>query len=344
MTRRFLTAALAAATVLAPAATAAQDRDYTFHEVRPGIHLAVGTGRSSTGANAGIIINEHEVLLVDSHITPAAARSLLRELAALTDKRVRYVVNTHFHFDHAHGNQVYPPDVEIIGHEFTREMLADGQSVRGRGWDRFVTPVAGRVDSLRGELRRATGAADAAKRAELEGAIARGQAYLDALAELRPVAPNSTLATRMTLHRGGREIRILFFGRGHTGGDVVVHLPRERVLITGDLLPEGLPYMGDGFLLEWAETLEQLKALDFDVIMPGHGLPYTDRSRIDKLQGYLRDLWARTAALQAQGVSAADAAARVDMRDHAAHYPTIRGVGADRDAVARIYELLGQRR
>lgn len=328
-----------AAIGLLPRALGAQDRDFTFHQVRPDVYLAVGTGRMVVGANAAIIVNEHEVLLVDSHITPIAARALLGALGELTPKPVRYVVNTHFHFDHAHGNQIYPHDVEVIGHEFTREVIARGGSVSGRGWDRFVAPLPTQVDSLRREIAIAT---DAGRRVELGRRLARLEAYLSATSEIRPVPPSTTLATRMTLHREDREIRILFFGRGHTGGDVVVHLPKERVLITGDLLVAGIPYMGDGYLLEWAETLEELKGLDFDIILPGHGLPITDRARIDHLQAYLRDLWVRLAALHAQGVSAEDAAARIDMRDHAANYPGIRSAGVDRDAVARVYELLSQ--
>lgn len=322
-------------------ALGAQGSDFVFHQVRPDVHLAVGTGRMVVGANAAIIVNEHEVLLVDSHITPVAAGALLRELSELTSRPVRYVVNTHFHYDHVHGNQIYPHDVEVIGHEFTREVIARGGSASGRAWDRFVAALPTEIDALRLEFEAAT---DAGRRAELERRLAVEEAYLSATREVRPVAPNTTLATRMTLHRGDREIQLLFFGRGHTGGDVVVHLPGERVLITGDLLLNGLPYMGDGYLLEWAETLEHLKTLEFDVILPGHGPPFTERLRIDHLQAYLRDLWTRAAALHAEGVSPEDAAARIDMRDHTANYPAIQNAGVDRDAVARVYELLSQRR
>ena len=79
---------------------------FTFHRIQDDIYHAIGTGNLTAGANAAIIINENDVLLVDSHISPAAAWALLRELQPITDKPVRYVVNTHFHFDHVHGNQI----------------------------------------------------------------------------------------------------------------------------------------------------------------------------------------------------------------------------------------------
>ncbi|HUF26590.1 MAG TPA: MBL fold metallo-hydrolase [Gemmatimonadaceae bacterium] len=334
-------AAATAATAQLPTPAGSPADAFVFREVRPDIYHAIGTGRMAVGANAAIIINEGEVLVVDSHVSPAAATALLGQLARITAKPVRYVVNTHFHFDHVHGNQVYPRDVEIIGHEFTREVIARGGSVSGRGYDRFVGGLPAQIAALRREIAAAT---DTVRRAELERRLAVQEAYLTATNDVRPTAPTTTLATRMTLHRGEREIRLLFFGRGHTGGDVVVHLPRERLVITGDLLVAGLPYMGDGYLLEWAETLEHVKALDFDVILPGHGEPFSDRRRIDHLQAYLRDLWTRTAALHTAGVPADEAAERIDMRDHAANFPAIRQIGADRDAVARVYELLSRGR
>lgn len=283
---------------------------FEFEQVVEGVYQARGTGNVAVGSNAAVIINRDDVLLVDSHISPAAASALLSELAAITDKPVRYVVNTHFHFDHAHGNQIYPAEVEVIGHEFTREMLVNGESV-GRTYQGFQEAMAGQPGYVEGQ----------------EGLV--------------PTPPTTTLSERMTLHRGGREIRLLFFGRGHTGGDVVVHLPQERVLISGDLLLPGLPFMGDGFPEDWVDTLEELKALPVDIVVPGHGSPFSDLGRIDALQSYLRDLWARTLAARSAGLTANEAAERIDMSDHSSDYPSITGPGVPLPAVTRMYELMG---
>ena len=283
---------------------------FEFEQVLEGVYQARGTGNVAVGSTAAVIISEDDVLLVDSHISPAAASALLSELTAITEKPVRYVVNTHFHFDHAHGNQIYPPEVEVIGHEFTREMLANGESV-GRTYQGFQDAMAGQPGYVEGQ----------------EGLV--------------PTPPTTTLSERMTLHRGGREIRLLFFGRGHTGGDVVVYLPQERALITGDLLLASVPFMGDGFLEDWVGTLEELKSLAVDVVIPGHGAPFSDLSRIDALQSYLRDLWARTGAARSAGLTPSEAAEQIDMSDHAADYPSITGPGVPLAAVTRMYELMG---
>ncbi len=309
---------------------------FEFEEVLPGIYHARGTGNLAVGSHGAVIVNEDDVLLVDSHISPAAASAILQEIKALTDKPVRYVVNTHYHFDHAHGNQIYPPEVHVIGHEVTREMLLNGGSL-GRSYEMFVGTLPEQIQQMEEELERTE---TEAERMELQNRLLYMRNYLEGQSGLEPTGPNTTLSERMTLFRGDREIRLLFFGRGHTGGDVVVHLPRERLLVTGDLITAGIPYMGDGYLEEWAETLEHLKSLEFDWILPGHGRPYQERERIDWLQGYIRDLHAQAVALHAQGLSYEEAAARIDMTDHADHYPNITGPGVAPVTVSRIFELL----
>src|SRR5688572_8825901 len=113
-------------------------RGFTFTQVKPDIYHAVATDDLVAFCNAAIVINRDDVLIVDSHVTPHAARTLLHELKEITKKPVRYVVNTHFHFDHVGGNSVYPPSVEIIGHDLTYRKVADGSALKGRGYDRFI--------------------------------------------------------------------------------------------------------------------------------------------------------------------------------------------------------------
>ena len=98
--------------------------------------------------------------------------------------------------------------------------------------------------------------------------------------------------------------------------------------------------MGDGFLDEWDDTLEHLKSLDFDWVLPGHGNPFQDKERITYLQEYMRDLQARAAALHAEGLSFEEAAAQIDMTDHADNYPQVTGPGVQAITVQRIFELL----
>ena len=128
---------------------------FEFEEVVPGIYHARGTGNLSVGSHGAVIVNDDDVLLVESHISAAAAYAVVDEIEALTGKPVRYVVNTHYHFDHAHGNQIYPDDVHVIGHEVTREML-ENRGIAGA----VVRAVRGEVAGPdRSDGRRARGVA-----------------------------------------------------------------------------------------------------------------------------------------------------------------------------------------
>ena len=156
--------------------------------------------------------------------------------------------------------------------------------------------------------------------------------------------PNVTLRSNMTLYRGDREIQIRFLGRAHTAGDVVVFLPKEKIVMTGDLLTSALSNMSDSFPNEWATTLDELKKLDFVTVLPGHGEAFTDRAKIDYFQAYLRDVWTEVSKLKQQGVSTEDAAKRADLTKHRDHFPTITAPGVPLIAAQRIYELLDSRR
>lgn len=297
-----------------------EGKAYTFTRIAEGVYHAVGTGALAVGANATVIVNPRDVVLVDSHVSPAAAWTLLQELRSITPLPVRTVINTHFHYDHAHGNQVYGPGVEVIGHEFTRAQLLAGRSKQGDAYEGLVRVLAQRPDSLRRVIAATT---DPAVRREARQRLAITQRYSAAIAAVTPTPPGVTLNRSLVLHRGEREIRILFLGRAHTGGDVVVHLPRERVVITGDLVGSGLPFLGDGYIDEWATTLEALKTLDFDVILPGHGAPVRDRSRIDDLQGFLRDFHAQATTWLDNGTSPEDAEPRIDLSRHVRAWPNL---------------------
>lgn len=310
---------------------------FTFHKIRDDIYHAVGTGNLTVGCNSSIIINDDDVLIVDSHMTPAASWALRQELRNITDKPIRYVVNSHFHFDHAHGNQIFPDDVEIIGHRYTWEQLTSGASQQGRAWEMFVEPLADRIAELETELE---GTDDGDEKIEMERQLNIQKNYLAATQAIVPTPPTMTLTKRMTLNRGGREIELLFFGRGHTGGDVVVYLPEERVLATGDLVTNGIPYMGNGYLEVWADTIEELKSLDFDVVLPGHGMAFEDLNKLSHLQAYMRELWSHIVSSHEAGASAADAARTIDMTAHAEHFPRISGPGVHPHAVERAYALL----
>jgi cyclase len=322
-----------------PAGTAHAGKAFKFNKVKEGVYHAVGTGALAVVGNSSFIVNENDVIVVDDHVSPAAAWVLLEEIKEVTNKPVTTVINTHFHFDHAHGNQIFEPAVQIIGHEFTRRMLLSN-SIGMPLYQNYLTGMPGQIEALR---KRIASEADPAAKAKLETQLQVAENNLASQKELKPTPPNVTLSTQMTLYRGPREIQIRFLGRGHTAGDVVVFLPNEKVVITGDFLTSGLSNMSDSFPEEWVASLDALKKLDFDTVLPGHGDAFTDKTKIDYFQAYLRDVWTEVSRLKKQGVSAEEAAKQADLTKHKDRLP-IQGLGVPPIAVTRIYELIDGKR
>ena len=318
-----------------PAGVLQKAKAFRFDKIRDDVYHAVGTGAMTVGANSVIIINDNDVMLVDSHISPAAGWVLLDEMKAITTKPVRYVVNTHFHYDHAHGNQVFGKDVEIIGHEFTRKVLED--DANGRLFRGYIAGLPAQIDQLKN---RVATEVDAARKAQLQNQLEAAEANRDSQAELQTVPPTITLRDKMTLYRGNREIQLLYLGRGHTGGDIVVLLPAERIVCSGDLMTNGIANMVDGFADDWVNSLEQLKKLDFDTVLPGHGNAFTGKTLITAFQTYLRDIWTQASRLKQQGVPVEEAAKRIDLTVHKASFASITGPGVNLNSVTRIYEVL----
>lgn len=320
---------------------------HVFTEYAPGVWFATGNGSVQTTSNSLVLVGSFDTLVVDSHVTPAAARALLASIPAITDQPVHYLVNTHYHYDHASGNQAFPKGVEIIGHSFTRMKLSgeNGNVLEETTFQSYTGGVPATVANLERQVREET---DPARKAQLERRYRVQRDYRDALQEIVPTPPNITLETKMTLfqvvERGSREVQLLFLGRAHTAGDVVIYLPQEGVVFTGDMMVStfGAVNMGDAFVNEWAATLGELMKLDFAWVLPGHGQPFQDRKLITDLQDYFNDAWDKTAALKRQGMSAEQAMQVIDLTNHADVYPQITEPGLNDRAMYRMYELMDQ--
>lgn len=269
--------------------------------------------------NALFVINDRDVLVVDTGLLPSSARRMAAELRRLTTKPVRYVVNTHWHDDHHNGNQVYRelwPGVEFIAHRNTRaDMFAHTYDVRDEDLANMERAEAKYARWA------ATGTDDEGK--PLEERRRRRAAELAAMYHatvpefrtIRNTPPELTLTDELVLHRGGRRIEIRWLGRGNTRGDLVVFLPHERIAATGDLLVNPVPFGIGSYYADWIATLGRVDSLDATILFPGHGAVQRDRTYLHQVQGLLRALVDSSKAVVADSGTLDDARRRITLAD-----------------------------
>ncbi len=289
----------------------AEEPLFDLNEVADGVYIALARLKHGVISNAAVIILEDGVLIVDTHSRPSTAYSLIDQIKTVTDKPVRWVVNTHFHADHFRGNaaylQTYPQGLEIISSESAR------QSILNRGLPRIKADISRqnkRIESVKRELADTT---DPDRQDELKQNISQSEQYREELKDMLPAVPTMTFENSLTLYDKDRVIQLLFLGNAHTDNDIIVYLPKEKVLVTGDLLHAWVPYMADSYPYEWIHALEALRKLDFDTIISGHGDVMQGEAMILVYRDYLTDLMAQVAELHGQGASLQEIKQKVDL-------------------------------
>ena len=269
--------------------------------------------------NALFIVNDEDVVVVDSGLLPSSARIMAAELRRLTAKPVRFVVNTHWHNDHVGGNAVYRelwPAAEFIAHEDTRTDILE----------QVYAPMASNLEANRRTTETYAKYVESGsdgdgkplapeRRERLAEVVAMYRAVLPDFAEVKPMPPDVTFRDRLVLRRGERTIEILWLGRGNTRGDAVVYLPRERIVATGDLLVWPVPFMFGSYHADWPDTLGKLDALAADTLFLSHGPPQRDRvylRQVRSLLAFIRDEAGKAAAT---GLPPAEAKKAIDLSE-----------------------------
>jgi glyoxylase-like metal-dependent hydrolase (beta-lactamase superfamily II) len=221
------------------------------------------------------------VLVFDTHFTPDAALTLLLEIQKISGKPVRYLVNSHFHPDHSHGNQAFPNAPRILGStNARRDMLQKDLPSMSRA----LAAAQGQIEKMKQELLQA---ADSSRQAVLRTQIAERQKLVERMSRQKVLPPVMTVDDGLDLEDRAQPLQLLYLGRGHTDGDLVLFLPREKIAFAGDLFfNSALPNTQDAFVLDWIQTLKELLKLDVETIVPGHGAVGTR----DDLKNFLRYL------------------------------------------------------
>ncbi len=257
--------------------------------------------------NVLIVVNETDVLVVDSSMLPSTATTIISEIKKLTPKPVRYLVNTHWHDDHVFGNGVFReawPGLQVIAHPNTRTDAAT------QAFGAIKTDLENnkkRITQYEEYLRTNTGSDGTTltpeRRARAEAVVRLLKRYDAEIPSVRESLPDLTFTASMTLQMGARTIRIEHLGRGNTRGDVVVYLPKEKIIASGDLVVAPVPFGIGSYYVEWADTLGTLQQFEASTILIGHGPVQHDWSHAARVQRLLADLVSRVKAEVAAGAT-----------------------------------------
>jgi len=259
----------------APSCFAKDFGKVTSQKVAEGIYLFTTTPYGDVGlsGNSVAILSDDGVLVFDSNGTPETAATVLAEVRKLTDKPVRYLVNSHWHWDHWGGNQTYLaafPLVQIITHEKTRELMLNVEPRWNEKGLKEDLPQF--LDGFEKQIAAAKAKNAPPERIKAaEERLAADRNFLAQKQSLHKTYPNVTFSDSMTIMLGGREIQVLH-ARAITPGDTYIYLPKEKVLVTGDILLSPYPFaIGGTYPAGWLKTLQKFAALEPSVIIPGHG-------------------------------------------------------------------------
>jgi len=238
--------------------------------------------------NTTVIIGERQVLVVDSCFLPSDAREDIAQIRQWTDKPVSFVLNTHFHNDHNLGNRIYMdafPAVTIIAHVETKidmDMFGPGSASRE---EKSTASLQRMLDTGKTRSGRAL---TAEEKEQVKTLLARHIAVTEEVKAIQFQSATLTFDHDFTIDLGHREVQVKFLGRGNTAGDAVVYLPKEKIVVAGDLLVYPVPYIYDGYPVEWVQTMQNLGALDADSIVPGHGPVMHDKAYIYLVRDLLK--------------------------------------------------------
>jgi cyclase len=296
--------------------------DFEIQKLSEGVYAAIRKQPPlfSFDPNNVFIINDDDVIVVDANASLAVTKELLAALRKLTGKPVKYVINTHWHDDHIVGNQVWReafPGVEFIGHASALKDRPTTGAANRRGMLEGGKAYAARLRDLVEQNKSIAGAPiTEEERVNYLGDVAWLERALAEAPGVQIILPALTLEDRLVLHRGDRTIDIRHLGRGHTGADLIVHLPSEGVLITGDLVVWPIPLIGStSYPAAYSATIEKLLTLPANIIVPGHGPVMRDQEYIKLLSRLLISLKEQTAAAVARGETLEQTRKSVDLTE-----------------------------
>lgn len=248
------------------------EKNISFTEVGDGLWAFTAEG----DPNSGVIIGDDSVMIIEAQATPRLARKVIDKVREVTDKPISHVVLTHYHAVRVLGASAYGADQIIMGDAARAMVVERGQEDWDSEFQRFPRLFEGH-ESIPGLT-----------------------------------WPTTTFSEDMTVYLGNRRIELMHLGRAHTAGDIVIHVPDQNVMFTGDIVEyHSACYCGDGHFGDWGNTLDNIAAYHVDAIAPGRGDALLGKgmvgAAIENTRDFVDSTFAPVARVAARGGSLKDA-------------------------------------
>lgn len=260
-------------------------KERKFTKITEGVYVITHKDAPDTfpQGNTVVIIGDNDVLVVDSCLLPSSAKEDIAQIKQWTNKPVRYLVNTHWHFDHNNGNGNYAaafPNLTIIAHAETQKMIENYNPMAIANYptrrERFKKMLESGKDNDGVPL-------SDALRKDLEVSLV---GLDEVVSEFKNIVLNPvtiSFTEDLNLNLGNRQVQIKFLGRGNTAGDTVIYLPKEKIAAVGDLMVHPVPYFFGGFPAELPATLQKVGLMNLQSIIPGHGEILHDNNYLNQI-------------------------------------------------------------
>ena len=208
------------------------EKKISFTEIGEGLYAFTAEG----DPNSGVIIGDESVMIIEAQATPRLANKVIECVRSVTDKPISQVVLTHYHAVRVLGASAFNAD-QIIMSDMARAMVVErGQEDWDSEFQRFPRLFEGH-ESIPGLT-----------------------------------WPTTTFDGSMSVYLGNRRVDLMHLGRAHTAGDIVINVPDQNVMFTGDIVEyHSACYCGDGHFADWGDTLDNIKSFEVDAIAPGRG-------------------------------------------------------------------------
>jgi len=318
MTHAFAVA-LVAISMFAPIARAADPMELEWRELADDVWVGVRpvSYRSPVMTNTTIVIGEKGVLVFDAAGFSLQGERLVKKVAELTDRPVTHIAISHWHGDHSMGDSSVLekfPEAEVISHEFTASYIAspnmdkpEPRDLKGEGEYRA------RVEKALATGVRSDGTPVTPEMRAFYVELLEHFDFVGAEITRRQVTrPTRTITDRRVIDLGGKTVELRHIAPGNTKGDMILWLPREKILATGDIVVRPTPYGFFSYPESWAGVLRELKTFGATYIVPGHGDVMTETAYIDLLAETMDLVATQVEALVKQGKSLEEVRAGMD--------------------------------